>query len=131
METLRKKTTKTAPQNFIRSCILFLSFMVLFTINVMGSGLSNQSSTPAAKDDGSAASIEQGRKDSERQMVINYILMALGLGVIFGVSWFTRSDKKKNGSADESEKHHHPAKHQHSSYEKRYGSSKIHKLRHS
>lgn len=119
METLMKKNKKNGREKSLKSCALLFSFMVLFTINVMGT-VNAGISLPSSKDDEKVAIAEL-----QHQELMNYIYMALGFGVILGVAWFTVIGKKKRATPEDVEKNH-VIKHRHSTYEKRYGASRSH-----
>lgn len=127
METLLKKPEKGWKAT-IRYGALLLSFMLLFTINAI-SAVSAGTALISAVDAESAA-LAEAQKDAENQTILNYILMAVGIGVVICVSWFTGIGKKKK-SGIETQERHHVVKNQHSSYDKRYGSSRQRGLRHS
>ena len=118
METL-KETKKNGKEKSLKSCALLFSFMVLFTINVMGT-INTENSLPSSKDDEKAAIAEL-----QHQEFMNYIYMALGFGVILGVAWFTVVGKRKKVTPKDVEKNH-VINHRHSTYEKRYGANRSH-----
>ena len=82
--------------------------------------INTENPLPSSKDDEKAAIAEV-----QHQEFMNYIYMALGLGVILGVAWFTVVGKKKKVSHENVEKNQ-VIKHRHSTYEKRYGASRSH-----
>ena len=122
METIRIKSEKNGKGRSLKSWTLLFSFMVLFVINVMGT-INTENSLPSAKDDEQATIAA-----TQHQELMNYIYMGLGFAVILGVAWFTVAGKKKKTSNEVTEKNH-VIKHLHSTYNKRYGSSRSHGFR--
>lgn len=147
METIIRKSEKNGWKRSLRSCALLFSLTVVFTINDLGNPISANNSTAAAKDaknkntnnirqtwngtawvaanqeDENAAALAKALKDADHDTMMNYLYMALGIGVIFALAWFTRTGKKKDGSHQATEGHH-IIKHHHSSHDKRYGTNK-------
>ena len=108
-----KKIEKKGKGKSLKSCALLFSFMVLFTVNVMGT-INTENPASSSKVDEKAAIAEL-----QHQELMTYIYMALGFGVILGVAWFTVVGKKKKARPQDAEKSH-AINHRHSTYEKRY-----------
>ena len=123
METFKEQSGKNGRKRIIRSCALLFSFVVLITFGVMANSANTGNTLPASKDDEKAIVAA-----AHHQELMNYIYMTLGFGVILGVAWFTVAGKKKRKNTAEGEKSH-VIKHQHSTYEKRYGSGRSHGIR--
>lgn len=122
METLINKTEKNDLKRVLRFFTLLFSFLVLFTINVSANETGTKSSLPSVKEE-TGATLADAQKDASRQNYLNYVLMGIGLVIIFGISWFTRSGKKKTGDSGISEKNP-MVKYRHSSHDKRYGTNR-------
>ncbi len=143
MKTQIKISKKNGSKRSLRSFALFFSFMVIFTIGDLGSPLSAGNSSHNSKNmnthaerqiwNGSAWVSESqfnenkaelmAQKEAEHQNFMNYVYMALGLGVVLGLAWFTQSERKKKGGFKGNESH--PiVKHHHSIYDKRYGTGR-------
>lgn len=111
METLSKRSEKKGLKSNWSSYSLLFSFIVLFAINSMAQG------------DENSAELLETQKNNAHNEFMSYVYMAVGFLFVIGIALFSVL-KKKKGVNDTIQgppavKHHH-----HSSYDKRYGSSK-------
>ena len=103
----------------LKKGFLLFAFFVFFTSNAWSSVFDAKNSLSQNEGDVGIA-MEKAQINTAQQEFMSYVYMALGLGVIFGVAWFTVVRKKKKNGHKMNEKHQ-VLKYRQSSIYKRYG----------
>jgi|GEM_PF-7096204 len=123
METVIKKIQENVEKSYLRLYSLLFSFMALVAINSMAQ--SDAKTINDIKDSAAQVALE-AQKSLQHETFMNYLYMAIGFCLIIGVAWFSGMKRKKGGNNTNQSSHiiKHNHRTNHSSYDKRYGSSR-------